>query len=102
MTKKNVFAFAVLVVAGTAVAQPAPIRPTFAGIDADKNGSITQTEVSAWFAKEGPQYPPSAATDFFNRWDTNKDGSVTQAEFDARPRPPGVPSGPPPGASPPG
>jgi Ca2+-binding EF-hand superfamily protein len=94
MTTKSVLAFAVLAVASTAVAQPAPIRPTFAGIDADKDGAVTQAEVAAWLAKEGPQYPQSAATDFFNRWDTNKDGAVSQAEFDARPRPPG---GPPPG-----
>jgi len=72
--------------------------PTFAGIDTDKNGSLSKAEVAAWvktIPAGGPNGPPNA-DDVFARWDTNKDGSVSQQEFDARPRPAG--GGGPPGA----
>jgi hypothetical protein len=73
--------------------------PTFAGIDTDKNGSLSKAEVGAWVATipaGGPNWPPNVDTVFGN-WDANKDGSVSQAEFDARPRPAGPGGGPPPG-----
>jgi hypothetical protein len=93
----------VLVVAGVAVAQP-PGAPTFAGLDTNKNGSLTKEEVGAFFAgRGGPQGAPNV-DDIFGRWDANKDGSVSQQEFDSRPRqggPGGPPGGAPPGGTPP-
>jgi hypothetical protein len=95
-----------LLVAGAAGAQ-APgggfTPPTFAGIDTDKNGSLSKAEVGVWVATipaGGPNGPPNVDTVFGN-WDANKDGSVSQAEFDARPRPGGG-GGPPPGGPAPG
>jgi hypothetical protein len=73
--------------------------PTFAGIDTDKNNSLSKEEVATWVKTipgGGPNGAPNA-DDVFGRWDANKDGSVSQAEFDARPRPAG-PGGAPPGA----
>lgn len=78
---------------------------TFEGLDADKNGSLSQDEVAKFFAGRpaGPNGPPNPA-EVFGRWDANKDGSVSKAEFDARPRPPGGGGGggPPPGGQAPG
>jgi hypothetical protein len=70
--------------------------PTFAGLDKDKNGSLSKAEVAEW-AKTIPAGPNGAinADDVFARWDTNKDGSVSQQEFDNRPRPGGGGGGPP-------
>jgi hypothetical protein len=93
-------------VAGTAAAQGGFTPPTFAGLDTDKSGSLSQEEVAKFVATipaGGPNGPPNAA-DVFGRWDANKDGSVSKAEFDARPRPagPGGGGGPPPGGQAPG
>jgi hypothetical protein len=103
--RKTVFAGAVVSVAGWALAQ-APggfTPPTFAGLDTDKNGSLSKAEVQAFVATipAGPNGAPNVDTVFGN-WDANKDGSVSQAEFDARPRPAGPGGGPPPGGQAPG
>jgi hypothetical protein len=90
-------------VAGIAGAQPpgGGGPPTFAGLDTNKNGSLTKEEVGAFFAgRGGPQGVPNV-DDIFGRWDANKDGSVSQQEFDSRPRQ-GGPGGGPPGGAPPG
>jgi len=95
--RKTLIAFAFTAVASSALAQ-APggfTPPTFAGLDTDKNGSLSQAEVEKFVATipaGGPNGPPNAAA-VFGRWDANKDGSVSQAEFDARPRPQGGPGG---------
>ena len=98
--RKMIFGLTLIGAAGFAVAQPPAgfTPPTFAGIDTDKNGSLSQAEVGVWVATipAGPNGPQNAA-DVFGRWDANKDGSVSQAEFDARPRPGGA-GGPPPAA----
>ncbi len=105
--KRTALGLVLAAAAGAALAQ-APggfTPPTFAGIDTDKNGSLSKAEVGTWVATipaGGPNGPPNADTVFGN-WDTNKDGSVSSAEFDARPRPAGPGGGAPPGgAAPPG
>ncbi|HVJ30847.1 MAG TPA: EF-hand domain-containing protein [Gammaproteobacteria bacterium] len=96
--KKTLIALAFASMAASAFAQ-APGGggpPTFEGLDADKNGSLSQDEIAKFFAaRGGPNGVPNAA-DILGRWDANKDGSVSKAEFDARPRPQGG-GGPPPG-----
>lgn len=104
MQNKVAVGLILAVVAGAAGAQPPGgfTPPTFAGIDTDKNGSLSRAEVGVWVATipaGGPQGPPNADT-VFASWDANKDGSVSQAEFDARPRPAGPGGGPPPAAPP--
>ena len=98
--KKTLIACAFASMAASAFAQ-APggggfTPPTFEGLDADKNGSLSQDEIAKFFAGRpaGPNGAPNAA-DILGRWDANKDGSVSKAEFDARPRQGG--GGPPPG-----
>jgi hypothetical protein len=88
------FGGALAIGAHFAYAQGTP--PTFAGIDTDKNSSLSKAEVAAWLKGRpaGPNGAPNA-DDVFARWDANKDGSVTQAEFDARPRQGGGGGGPP-------
>ena len=92
--KKTVLALSVLGVAGWAFAQ-APggfTPPTFAGLDTDKNGSLSKAEVDAWSATiPGGGQGAQQRGNVFDRWDANKDGSVSQAEFDGRPRPQGGP-----------
>lgn len=100
--KKAVIGLTLVGAVASAFAQPPAgfTPPTFAGIDTDKNGSLSQAEVGVWVAMipaGGPNGPPNADTVFGN-WDANKDGSVSQQEFDARPRPAGPGGGPPPGA----
>jgi hypothetical protein len=91
------FGGALAIAVHVASAQGTP--PSFAGIDTDKNNSLSKAEVAAWLKGRpaGPNGAPNA-DDVFARWDANKDGSVSQAEFDARPRPagPGGGGGPPP------
>lgn len=107
--KKTVFAFVFTSMAASALAQPPGgggfTPPTFEGLDADKNGSLSQEEVAKFFAGRvggpGGGGGPNVA-DIFGRWDANKDGSVSKAEFDARPRQGGGPGGPPGGGPPPG
>jgi len=99
---KTLIAFAFASMAASALAQ-APGGggpPTFEGLDADKNGSLSQDEIAKFFAGRpaGPNGAPNAA-DILGRWDANKDGSVSKAEFDARPRPQGG-GGPPGGQAP--
>ena len=90
-----VSAFALLIGAQAWAQQFTP--PTFDGIDKDKNGSLSKTEVAAWVATipGGPNGPPNA-DEVFARWDANKDGSVSKQEFDGRPRPQGPGGGTPP------
>jgi hypothetical protein len=102
---KLVFAFAVASTAAAAFAQPPGgfTPPSFAGLDKDKSGGISQDEVAAFFATAPANANRPPAEQIFANWDTNKDGSVSQAEFDARPRPGGPGGGPPggPGGGPP-
>ena len=95
---KTVIAFAFATIAASALAQApgggAFTPPTFDGLDTDKNGSLSQDEVSKWVTTTGR----GNAGEVFGRWDANKDGSVSKAEFDARPRPQGPGGGGPPGA----
>jgi hypothetical protein len=96
---KTIFTAVLVGVAGAALAQPPGgfTPPTFAGLDTDKNGSLSKAEVGVFIATipAGPQGAPNVDTVFGN-WDANKDGSVSQAEFDSRPRPAGPGGGPPP------
>jgi hypothetical protein len=96
--RKIVFALALAGTAIAVVAQPpggfAP--PTFAGLDTDKSGALSQAEVTAFFANAPANANRPPAAQIFTNWDTNKDGSVSQAEFDARPRPGGPGGAPPP------
>ncbi|HET7607687.1 MAG TPA: EF-hand domain-containing protein [Gammaproteobacteria bacterium] len=102
---KTITMVGLLLVAGAAGAQPPGGGGglTFDGLDADKNGSLSQDEIAKFFAGRpaGPNGAPNAA-EIFGRWDANKDGSVSKAEFDARPRPGGGGGGGPPGGQAPG
>ncbi|HUQ51825.1 MAG TPA: EF-hand domain-containing protein [Gammaproteobacteria bacterium] len=95
--KKIVVASALAAAAGWAFAQPPGgfTPPSFAGLDTDKSGGISQAEVAAFFANAPANANRPPPEQIFANWDANKDGSVSQAEFDARPRPQG-PGGPPP------
>jgi hypothetical protein len=99
--KTIAFGVALAGVAAAALAQPPGggfTPPTFAGLDTDKNGSLSKPEVAAFFAgRGGPQGGPNV-DEVFGRWDADKNGSVSQQEFDNRPRPAGPGGGPPPGA----
>lgn len=79
--------------AGAASAQaPGGIAPpTFEGVDADKNGSLSPAEVAKWVATLPGTLNPA---DIFELWDENEDGSVSRKEFDNRPRPGGPGGGP--------
>ena len=94
--KKTTFALVLTATAGFALAQ-APggfTPPTFAGLDTDKNGSLSKAEVETWAATiPGGGQGAQQRGNVFDRWDANKDGSVSQAEFDGRPRPQGGPGG---------
>jgi Ca2+-binding EF-hand superfamily protein len=96
-TKLSLAVAAAFVIGARIAAAQGFTPPTFAGLDTDKNNSLSKAEVAA-FVKTIPagQNPAPNADDVFARWDANKDGSVSQAEFDARPRPAG--GGGPPGA----
>ena len=53
------------------------VRATFAQLDSDKNGSLSQQE----FAQVAGQPPAINVQPFMARIDTNKDSSLTQAEY---------------------
>jgi hypothetical protein len=69
---------AVLAAVQPAAAQPGrPPRPTFAELDADGNGSVTEDEFVAPLLEH--------ASEHFAVIDTNDDGVVTEAELAAAP-----------------
>lgn len=88
--------------AALVAAQP-PQPPSFEELDTDGNGTLSQEEVGALFARfagrgPGADAPPGGGPNpamVFGRWDADGDGVVTREEFDARPRMgPGGPRGP--------
>jgi EF-hand domain pair len=74
-------AAALVLIAPIAFAQQQ--RITFEFLDADKDGSLSVTEVGTLAARIPDKPKPE---EVLARWDTDKDGKVSKAEFDARPR----------------
>lgn len=55
--------------------------PSFAAIDADKNGQLSLQEIAAM-----PNTTADQASQRLTAWDADKNGTVSETEFDSRPR----------------
>ena len=67
-------AFAFGVSPAPALAQQTPAERTFAQLDADRDGKLSQSEFTAH---------PDLTTDQFSSWDSDGDKSISKAEFTA-------------------
>jgi Ca2+-binding EF-hand superfamily protein len=86
-----------MVQAGTPAAKPAPAAPqsitkaaaqaraksTFELLDANKDGSVDQTEAQSAMVAAAAKRRSAEVTAVFTRADTNKDGSLSKQEYEA-------------------
>ena len=78
-----------LLVAGSAVAQnpgqgkSAQQGDTFASLDSNNDGKLSQSEFGHYAASMGKKSSQEQQAEF-KAWDSDSDGSISKAEFDAK------------------
>jgi Ca2+-binding EF-hand superfamily protein len=78
-------AFLVLVGLPVSGQQPKDAEATFAALDANKDGKLSQAEFYRLFETEGKaDASPQEKQNEFKAWDADGDGSISKAEFAAK------------------